>query len=117
MVPSPLLLARHFFAVALYAIWTLFTHPRIPRTSGPSLGHEQDAKKIEARRPRFDEYPALMVKSVTVVSCDAFRYWDWSAFALSIHVFVSFVSLRITDLGVRSLVLDSLCCVWAASVE
>jgi hypothetical protein len=66
VIPSPVLLARHFFAVALYAIWTLFTHPRVPRSLGTAFN--QDTKMAEARRPRIDEYPALMVRSVVVVS-------------------------------------------------
>lgn len=63
IIPSPVLLARHFFSVALYAIWALFTHPRQPPPSG-----QQNTKVAEAQRPRLDEYPALMVKSAVVVS-------------------------------------------------
>lgn len=55
---SPLLLARHFFSVALYAIWVQFTHPRpIKGASG----------KTVHTTARIDEYPHLLWKSVCVV--------------------------------------------------
>ena len=56
---SPALLFRHFFTVAFYSIWVLFTHPR-------QVG-SVDGKPVYAR-PRPDEYPLLAVKSVQVVS-------------------------------------------------
>jgi hypothetical protein len=62
IAPSPVLLANHFFSVAFYAIWVMFTHPRAvypsPRTS--------DAKPTVARA-RIDEYPKLFLKSFHVV--------------------------------------------------
>jgi len=58
--PSPSLLFSHFFAVAFYSIWVLFTHPRrIP--SMPS-----DAKPTFAVA-RITEYPQLLVLSIRVV--------------------------------------------------
>lgn len=56
---APFLLFRHFFTVAFYAIWVLFTHPR-------RVG-EVDGKPVLAR-PRPDEYPFLAFKSLQVVS-------------------------------------------------
>ena len=59
---APFLLFRHFFTVAFYSIWVLFTHPRRvgTRTDG-------DGKAV-LRRPRPDEWPLLAVRSVQVVS-------------------------------------------------
>ncbi|KAL1943664.1 hypothetical protein VTO73DRAFT_4109 [Trametes versicolor] len=54
---APFLLFRHFFTVAFYAIWVLFTHPR-------RVG-EVDGKPVLAR-PRPDEYPFLAFKSLQV---------------------------------------------------
>ncbi|KAI0821747.1 squalene monooxygenase [Trametes gibbosa] len=54
---DPVLLFRHFFTVAFYAIWVLFTHPR-------RVG-EVDGKPVYAR-PRPDEYPFLAFKSLQV---------------------------------------------------
>lgn len=52
LTPKPLLLFYHFFAVAFYSLWMLFTRP---------LGERK-------RAPTVLEYPALMVQSVQVVS-------------------------------------------------
>lgn len=61
IAPSPFLLFRHFFAVALYSIWVLFVHPRqINR-------YAEDEKPIYAR-PSLDEYPALCLRSFQAVS-------------------------------------------------
>lgn len=57
---APFMLFRHFFSVALYSIWVLFTHPR-------RVGTLQDGKPV-FRRPRPDEWPLLAIKSVQVVS-------------------------------------------------
>ncbi|KAH7924460.1 SE-domain-containing protein, partial [Leucogyrophana mollusca] len=60
IAPSPSLLAYHFFSVAFYAIWVLFTHPR------PLSDAAQDKPVFVA--PRIYEYPRLCVKSLKV-SC------------------------------------------------
>ena len=57
---APFLLFRHFFTVAFYSIWVLFTHPR-------RVGTRDDGKAV-LRRPRPDEWPLLAVRSVQVVS-------------------------------------------------
>ncbi|KAI0327464.1 squalene monooxygenase [Cubamyces sp. BRFM 1775] len=54
---APFMLFRHFFTVALYAIWILFTSPR---QVGVANG-----KPVYAR-PRPDEYPFLAIKSLRV---------------------------------------------------
>jgi squalene monooxygenase len=56
---SPLLLAAHFFAVAFYAIWVMFTHPH--PTYSPS------SKKPTYVTPTIDQYPSLLLKSIRVV--------------------------------------------------
>ncbi|KAF8590010.1 squalene epoxidase [Ramaria rubella] len=78
IAPSPVLLARHFFTVALYAIWTLFTHPRPMRNS--NVNEEQDIQKLQPRPPSFDEYPALVLRSVMVfyTACVVFGPLVWS---------------------------------------
>ncbi|GAA6035526.1 hypothetical protein JCM8097_000299 [Rhodosporidiobolus ruineniae] len=53
--PSPLLLFYHFFRVAFYSIWCMFTSP-VPSTS-PSK---------PAKRPSVAQYPALTLKSFRV---------------------------------------------------
>ncbi|KAJ7691753.1 squalene epoxidase-domain-containing protein [Mycena rosella] len=58
IVPSPLLLARHFVAVAFYSIWVLFTHSR----ATPGLHG-----KPRYVAPSFDEYPHLLRRSVKIL--------------------------------------------------
>lgn len=61
LTPKPLLLFYHFFSVALYSIYILFTSPKgAPTADSKSAG------------PRLKDYPALSVQSVRVVS---FRVW------------------------------------------
>lgn len=50
LAPSPLLLIYHFFSVALYSLFVLFTSPRAGEKSRPSVL----------------EYPALTIKSAQV---------------------------------------------------
>lgn len=52
--PSPFYLFYHFFRVAFYSIWILFTEPVCT------------AKYPKGRKPQVWEYPALSVKSVQV---------------------------------------------------
>ncbi len=59
--PSPLLLSSHFFAVILYAIWVVFTHPRdISPLSADDDKHIYDA-------PSPEEYPRLTLKGIRMV--------------------------------------------------
>ncbi|KAJ7742680.1 squalene epoxidase-domain-containing protein [Mycena maculata] len=58
VVPSPVLLARHFFAVALYSIWVLFTHTRaVPGLHG----------KPRYVAPSVNEYPVLFRRSIKIL--------------------------------------------------
>ncbi|OBZ72334.1 Squalene monooxygenase [Grifola frondosa] len=68
---APFMLFRHFFAVALYSIWVLFTHPR-------QIGVDK-GKPIFAK-PRPDEYPLLFLKSVHVfwTACVVFLPLMWT---------------------------------------
>lgn len=61
---SPTLLFVHFFAVAFYSIWCMFTHARLVPSS--TLG----GGKMIMKRPGFEEYPLLAIRSVQVVSDD-----------------------------------------------
>ena len=60
ITPSPLLLIYHFFSVALYSIYILFTAPRFPANAGSS----DELKKGVV--PGFSAYPALTVQSAQV---------------------------------------------------
>lgn len=63
--PSFRVLFMHFFAVAFYSIWVLFTHPRPVRVTAEG--------KTILRRPRPDEWPLLLFRSVSVVRSRAMR--------------------------------------------
>ncbi|SPO37013.1 related to squalene monooxygenase [Pseudozyma flocculosa] len=54
LAPQPLLLVGHFFAVALYSIYTLFTHPRL------------DARSGKVARPSLLAWPGLVWRSIMV---------------------------------------------------
>ena len=58
ITPSFTVLFRHFFAVAFYSIWVMFTHPQ------PVLDENE---KITYVAPGWDAYPYLLVKSLQVV--------------------------------------------------
>lgn len=55
-----MLLMRHFFAVAFYSIWVMFTTPQLVPSSTPS------GKPVYAV-PRIEQYPELFLKSLRVV--------------------------------------------------
>lgn len=59
IAPSPLLLASHFFAVAFYSIWVMFTHP--------SPVHSSNGDKPVYVVASIDQYPSLLIKSIRVV--------------------------------------------------
>ena len=61
--PSPFLLASHFFAVIFYAIWVVFTHPRMVQSR---FGREDLKPAYEIPSP--EEYPLLMLKGIRMVS-------------------------------------------------
>ncbi|KAF7306530.1 SE domain-containing protein [Mycena indigotica] len=68
LAPSPALLTYHFFRVAFYAIWVMFTHPRaIP------------GEKTRLAPPRLDEYPFLFLRSLQVfyTACVVFGPLLW----------------------------------------
>jgi len=77
--PSPSLLAYHFFSMALYFIWIMFTHsPTI--TSSLQNNYFNDSARPHSSMPRFDEYPALLTKSLRVLwtACVAFGPVLWT---------------------------------------
>ncbi|KAH9479128.1 Squalene monooxygenase [Psilocybe cubensis] len=89
--PSPALLAYHFFSVAFYAIWVMFTHPvEVPTQSPPKSisngnghasgnGHANGVKPV-LKRPSIIQYPALCIKSILVfwTACVVFGPLVWS---------------------------------------
>ena len=66
IAPSPLLLFTHFFAVAFYSIWVMFTHPREARSVSSSTPDSKLAS-LQLPPPGIEEYPWLVVKSFRVV--------------------------------------------------
>ncbi|KAF9003006.1 squalene epoxidase-like protein [Cyathus striatus] len=71
ITPSPLLLFNHFFSVAFYAIWVMFTHPHEARRADG---------KVSLTRPSVDEYPMLALKAVRVfyTACVVFGPLLWT---------------------------------------
>jgi squalene monooxygenase len=59
---SPSLLFNHFFAVAFYSLWCLFTKPR--RIHAPSSSGVVSKPVFAA--PHFYEYPNLFIQSIRV---------------------------------------------------
>lgn len=57
--PNPALLFYHFFRVAFYSIFLLFTLPRFPTSRDSS-------QPLKARKPPISDYPALTVQSFKV---------------------------------------------------
>ncbi|KAF8075287.1 squalene epoxidase-domain-containing protein [Lyophyllum atratum] len=72
IIPSPLLLANHFFSVAFYSIWVMFTHPQPTRPL--------DGGKPVYTVARIYEYPALFLKALRVfwTACVVFGPLLWS---------------------------------------
>ncbi|KIY63300.1 squalene monooxygenase [Cylindrobasidium torrendii FP15055 ss-10] len=72
MNPSPRLLFYHFFSVALYSIWVMFTHPRLVQSS--------PGQKPQLKAPRVDEYPMLAFKALRVfwTACIVFGPLLWT---------------------------------------
>ncbi|KAF5379447.1 hypothetical protein D9615_006574 [Tricholomella constricta] len=72
IAPSPMLLANHFFSVAFYSIWVMFTHS-LPVRSSP------DAKLVYTVA-RVDQYPFLFFKAIRVfwTACVVFGPLLWS---------------------------------------
>ncbi|KAJ7693584.1 squalene monooxygenase [Mycena rosella] len=70
LVPSPALLTYHFFSVALYSIWVMFTHPHL--VSRPD-------EKPRHAPARLEQYPFLLLKSVRVfyTACVVFGPLVW----------------------------------------
>jgi len=78
IAPSPTLLAYHFFSVAFYSIWVMFTQGQII----PSIqnGYSNGSVKLHSTIPRFDQYPALLIKSIRVLwtACVVFGPLLWT---------------------------------------
>ncbi|GAA5889877.1 hypothetical protein JCM6882_004350 [Rhodosporidiobolus microsporus] len=60
--PSPLLLFYHFFRVAFYSIWCMFTCA----PSSPSASASASSSSSKQGKPGVAQYPALVVKSFRV---------------------------------------------------
>ncbi|KAG6841506.1 hypothetical protein C0991_010120 [Blastosporella zonata] len=59
ILPSPMVLASHFFAVAFYSIWVMFTHPQSASSSSKKGDQPQQAAP-------FHQYPSLFLKALRV---------------------------------------------------
>ncbi|KAG6875754.1 hypothetical protein C0992_002508, partial [Termitomyces sp. T32_za158] len=72
--PSPMLLAYHFFSVAFYSIWIMFTHPQLVKTVAKN--DEQPSYSV----PPLHQYPALTFKALRVfwTACVVFGPLLWS---------------------------------------
>ncbi|KDQ61962.1 hypothetical protein JAAARDRAFT_150938 [Jaapia argillacea MUCL 33604] len=72
IAPSPVLLFNHFFAVAFYSIWCMFTHPQPYTVAG--------SEKVLYKVPRLDQYPMLVIKSFQVfwTACIVFGPLLWT---------------------------------------
>ncbi|GAA5967507.1 hypothetical protein JCM21900_000389 [Sporobolomyces salmonicolor] len=73
--PSPALLFYHFFRVAFYSIYILFTSPVLPSSSSSS-----SADPVKARKPAVWQYPVLALRSFKVfwTACVVFLPVLWS---------------------------------------
>ncbi|PFH48637.1 hypothetical protein AMATHDRAFT_149420 [Amanita thiersii Skay4041] len=91
IIPSPLLLAYHFFSVAFYSIWVLFSHPRpVPTLNG---------EKPRSEMARFYNYPWLVIKSIRIfwTACVVFgpllwteiRWWAPRGYAAQFKIIMS----------------------------
>jgi len=79
IAPEPALLAYHFFSVAFFSIWVMFTHPSPVASSSKENGHVVGAKPIYTT-PSVIEYPFLLIKAVRVfwTACVVFGPLLWS---------------------------------------
>ncbi|KAF9483043.1 squalene epoxidase [Pholiota conissans] len=84
IAPSPALLAYHFFSVAFYSIWVMFTHPH-PVSPPPSHSNSSSKSNSADDKPVYEtpsvlQYPALFVKSISVfwTACIVFGPLLWS---------------------------------------
>ena len=98
IAPSRSLLAYHFFSVAFYAIWIMFAYTRTIHSS--QNGHSNGNPKSHSTTPHFNQYPALLIKSVRVVR----------QFHLTEYLSIFFLNLSF-------LVLDSLCSVRSVTLD
>ncbi|KAG9310430.1 squalene epoxidase-domain-containing protein [Chiua virens] len=60
IAPSPALLFYHFFYVAFYSIWVMFTHSQ-------HVGKSKDKTQSALAAPPVWEYPFLLMKSIKVI--------------------------------------------------
>ncbi|KAF5345161.1 hypothetical protein D9758_009649 [Tetrapyrgos nigripes] len=58
IIQSPAILFYHFFSVAFYSIWVMFTHPRLVK--------RRPDEKPRLVTPGIVDYPGLMLKSLLV---------------------------------------------------
>lgn len=103
LAPRPLLLAYHFFSVAFYSVYCLFTSPRL--SDQRFSDDEDDDSSVALSKPRMqppsiDEYPALTLRSIAAVS---------SGISALVHPMGLLTSL----FGFRSIQLQLCSCRWS----
>jgi squalene monooxygenase len=125
ITPSPVLLAYHFFSVAFYSIWVMFTHPHVVPASRHipnGNGHVNGNLKPVYATACIHQYPALFIKSLRVfwTACVVFgpllwteiRWWSSSDKSIRSHflliALIPIIAFAVVNSGIQISGLDPL---------